>query len=127
MAGKSLDAEDSKTVIRSFYKALSNKDVGKALSFITDDAILVWGPFTFRGREEIRKWMVELGELAIGLQFGEKSLAAQGSMITSEFFMGILTNDGERGLIPCNGLFEFKSGKIQQIRITLSYGYVLMK
>ena len=119
--------EESKTVIRSFYKALSNKDVSEALSFFTDDAVLVWGPFTFRGREEIRRWMVELGELASSLQFGEKSLAAQGNVITNEFFMGLLTNDGEKGLIPGTGIFEFKGGKIQQIRISLSYGYVLMK
>lgn len=71
--------------------------------------------------------MVELGELASRLQFGEKSPDAQGNVITNEFFMGMLTNDGEKGLIPGTGIFEFKSGKIQQVKITLSYGYVLMK
>lgn len=120
-------AEDNKATIRSFYKALTAKDVDKTLSFFTDDAVLIWGPFTFRGKEEVKRWLIELGELALSLQFGEKSFATQGNMVTNEFFLGLLTYDGKKGLIPGTSIYEFKNGKIQQIKVTLSIGYVLMR
>lgn len=120
-------AEDNKATIRSFYKALTAKDVDKTLSFFTDDAVLIWGPFTFRGKEEVKRWLIELGELALSLQFGEKSLIAQGNVVTNEFFMSLLTHDDKRGLIPGTSVYELNGGKIQQIKVTLSIGYVLMR
>jgi len=125
--GESVSEEKNKAVIRSFHRALITNNVDEALSYFTDDAVLIWGPFTFQGKEEIRRWVIELGEMARNLQFGEKSFVIQGNRVTIEFFMGLLTYDGKRGLIPGTGVYEFKNGKFQQIKITLSYGYVLIK
>lgn len=127
LEGWILSEEAIRASIRGTYKALIGKDVEGALSFYADDATLVWGPYTFKGREEIRKWATEVTQQFEKLFVMETGLTVEGNKATHGFVIQITTSDGFRGRLPGIGVYEFRDGKIQSVKVVLSRGAIVLK
>jgi len=106
-------------IMREFVKTLEKGDVDKALSFFTDDIDWVTPNGTFKGKDELRRYL--------------SSESVQGIMTVTETGNGIIEQGNKaffehviagtfRGrktevLVMC--AYEFKGNKIQHIRTTL--------
>ena len=122
-----MSEEEIKSSVRGVCEALFSRNVEKAVSFYADDATLTWGPFTFKGQKEVEMWATEMGQKFEKLSLMETGLTVEGSKATHEFVLGVFTSDGFRGMLPGVGVYEFRDGKIQHVKITLSYGIVIIK
>lgn len=126
-----MSEEEIMASIRGFCDALMRRDVEKALSLCTEDAALLWGPFVFEGRREIKRWMTGLGELFPKLKLRDKSLRrplrVKGNRATHDLVIEIILPDSQMARMPGFAVYEFRHRKIRRVKFTLSYGYVTVK
>ncbi|MDQ1280462.1 MAG: Nuclear transport factor 2 family protein [Thermoproteota archaeon] len=121
-----MSGEIIKSGIRGVWKALISENLEEALSFYTDDATLTWGQFSFKGIEEIRRWAKELAQHLGKLAFRENELTIEGDKAIQNFTIMFAPPDTFRGIMSGVGLYEFKNGKIQYLKITFFPGYTVV-
>lgn len=112
--------------IQSFCQALSGRDFNGLQSLLADDATLNWGPYTFRGKEQVLKWAKDLFELFPFMSLQEKSLTVQGDSAKHDFIMAFLTSDRQRGGLPCTAEYDFEDGYIRKITVNLLNGFLFI-
>ena len=124
-----MSKKDVEASIQGFYDALMNKDLEGLLSFCTEDAILMWASFTFKGREEIKRWAMEFGEHFTKLTLENISIVQAKDYTIHRFNITITLPDERKGWAPGVGRYEFKNGKFQRIWIDLfrKRGRILIK
>jgi len=102
-------------IMRDFVKAIEEKNVEKALSFLTDDADYVTSQGTFKGKEELRRYLtwglstyVKITETGVGIMVkGNKA-------VFEHAVEGMYEGMKYEALTIC--VYEFSDEKIQHIR-----------
>ncbi len=101
-------AENKKEkAIRDLVDALEKKDVERALAFFTDDATWTNSEGVFKGREEIRKYILWLLDVITDLTFtddGVGIIVEGNKAVYQHFYVG--TNEGNR--IKVNGVCTYQ-------------------
>ncbi|NHJ31508.1 MAG: nuclear transport factor 2 family protein [Asgard group archaeon] len=119
-----MESNFHKGIIYQFYEALTMKNLDKISELITDDSILLWGPYEFSGKDKILSWATELFELFPFISFKEKSIIVNDTTAKHEFMIAFLTSQGRKGWLPCESEYIFSSNKILQIKINLLHGFL---
>ncbi|MDQ1279676.1 MAG: Nuclear transport factor 2 family protein [Thermoproteota archaeon] len=114
--------EDIVSLINSLCEAITNKDAKKILSFYLDDASLSWGPYVFKGIDEIKKWALELGANFREFNFKENSLVVRENTAEQKFTAKISMPNGFRGILRGTSKYEFEGEKIKKNVIEFSEG-----
>ena len=105
------------SIMRDYIKALSDKDIDKALSFCAEDAICVTPLGTFKGKEELRHYLTWLAQSMPDLSITETGIGivVHGSKAAYEHvFSGTLQGMKWEVLAMC--AYEFSGDKIQNLR-----------
>lgn len=119
--------ENYKKQVYNFLTALGNKDWEKFQAILSENAVLMWGPYIFNNREQILKWAKELHELFPTLGFQEKSLEVSGTTVKHDFIIVFISSNDQKGLLPCSGIYSFKDSVITEIKISLLPGVLAVE
>ncbi len=104
-------------IVRDYAKALSDKDIDKALSFCTDDAVWVTPQGTFKGKEELRhylSWMAQSMPDLLITETGIGVIAHGNKAVYEHTFFG--TFEGMEWEVLAMCAYEFSGDKIQNLR-----------
>jgi len=113
--------------IRSFWESLVKNELEKALSYFTEDAIVIWGSYKFNGKAEIgKKWMEEFLLYFDISSIIERKLIFEGKSATHEIIVNLRMTYGSRGELPLLARYKFKDKKIKQLEVTPSDGHVII-
>lgn len=105
------------SIMRDYIKALSDKDIDKALSFCAEDAMWITPLGTFKGKEELRHYLTWMAQSMPDLSITETGIGiiAKGSKAFYEhIFSGTLQGMKWEVLAMC--AYEFSGDKIQDLR-----------
>jgi len=112
-------------IMRDFVKTMEKGDVDKMLSFLTDDAVWVNPNGTFKGKEELKRYLTVMFQNMQNMTVTEcgNGIIVQGNKAFFEHVIGG-TVEGKRaeGLAIC--AYEFSGDKIKEVRTT--YDRLLM-
>jgi ketosteroid isomerase-like protein len=116
---KRLSEEKIVSVIRDFGEAYARRDVEKMLSFLTEDAVWVLPEGTFKGKEEVKRYLtwetrripdLKMRDAGIGIMVkGNKA-------VYEHVFEGSMPEGRRWREIPEIAVYEFTGEKIQQYR-----------
>lgn len=105
------------SIMRDFVKTLGERDVEKTLSFLTDDAVWVNPDGTFKGKEELKRYLTVFSESMRDVTVTEtgNGIIVQGN---KAFFEHVVagTVEGKRAEALAMCAYEFSDDKIQQVR-----------
>ncbi|MEM2094383.1 MAG: nuclear transport factor 2 family protein [Candidatus Bathyarchaeia archaeon] len=110
--------------VYSFCQALAGRNFERLRGLLAENASLSWGPYRFDGKESILTWAKELFELFPFMAFKEKAFEVQGTTAKHEFMIAFITTDGQRGWLPCEGIYDFEDGLINRLRVKLLHGFL---
>ena len=105
-------------IMREFVGTMAKGDVEKTLSFFTDDATWVCPQGTFKGKEELRRYLTWMAESMRDAPVTESGLGimVQGNRAFFEHVIGG-TMEGMRAEVLAFCAYEFTDdGKIQTVR-----------
>ena len=106
-------------IMRDFVKALGERDVEKTLSFLTEDAVWVNPDGTFKGREELRRYLTVFFEPIRDMKVTEtgNGIIVQGNKAFFEHVLaGTMGGKKFEALAMC--AYEFSDNKIKEVRTT---------
>ncbi len=105
----------NKKLIRELVDSLEKKDIDKTLLFFTDDAIWVTPEDTFKGKEQIKKYVTWMANILNDLKCRDEGVGilAQEEKAVHQYvlcatFKGIEIN------VDCVCTFEFSANKIKK-------------
>ena len=112
-------------IMRDFVKSMGKGDVEKMLSLLTEDAVWVNPSGTFKGKEELRRYMtVSLGSMKdVTVTECGNGIIVQGNKAFFEHVVGG-TIEGKRAEALAMCAYEFSGDKIKEVRTT--YDRLLM-
>ena len=106
------------SAVRCFVEAYARRDVEKMLSFLTEDVVWVLLEGTFKGKEEVKRYLTwetrrmpdfKIRDAGIGIM-------VKGNKAVYEHVFEGSTPDGRRCReIPAIAVYEFSGEKIQQL------------
>jgi hypothetical protein len=117
-----MSEERAKTVARGFWTALVDNDVETMLSYCNEDLTVSWGPYTFNGVEEVRRWAEGLICMFQSLTIVENGISVDGSTVKHVLSFQSSFDDDRRGMLPTSVLYGFVDGMIEKMSVTLSPG-----
>lgn len=105
------------SIMRDFVATLAKGDVEKTLAFFTDDAVWVTPDGTFKGKDELRRYLTWLGHTIKDMAITESGtgVMAQGNSGSFEHVIRG-TIEGVKGEVLAWCAYEFSGGKIKQLR-----------
>jgi len=112
-------------IMRDFVKTMETGDVEKTLSFFAEDGVWINPNGTFKGKDELRRYFTVFYQSMPDVKVTEtgNGIIAQGNKAFFEHVIsGTSQGQGFEGLAMC--AYEFKDGKIQEVRTT--YDRLLM-
>ena len=106
-------------IMRDFVKTLSEGDVEKTLSFLTEDAVWVNPDGTFKGREELRRYLTVFFQNMQDVTVTEtgNGIIVQGNKAFFEHVIAA-TAGGKRAEVLAMCAYEFSGDKIKEVRTT---------
>ena len=112
-------------IMRDFVKTLSEGDVEKTLSYFTEDGIWVNPMGTFRGKEELRRYLTAMSQNMQDVAVTEtgNGIIVQGNKAFFEHVIAA-TVGGKRAEVLAICAYEFSGDKIKETRTT--YDRLLM-
>jgi hypothetical protein len=114
--------------IRDFWDGLYKRESERAISHFEDDAILIWGPYKFEGKDEIReKWMEEFFKNFNINNIIEKNIALDEMGATHEFVLDLKMIYNARGELSMLAKYDFKDEKIKKLEVEIYDGHVIIK
>jgi uncharacterized protein (TIGR02246 family) len=112
-----MNDENIASIMRDFIKSLGTGDVEKTLSFFAEDGVFVNPNGTFKGKEELRRYMTNSAQSMRDVTVTEtgNKIIVQGNKAFYEHVIAV-TIEGKRaeGLAMC--AYEFTDDKIQSVR-----------
>jgi uncharacterized protein (TIGR02246 family) len=112
-----MNDEKIASIMRDFIKSLGTGDVEKTLSFFAEDGVFVNPNGTFKGKEELRRYMTNSAQSMRDVTVTEagNKIIVQGNKAFYEHVIAV-TIEGKRaeGLAMC--AYEFTNDKIQSVR-----------
>ena len=112
-----MSEEQMENAIRSFLKATVNKDVQKALSFLSENVVWTAPQGTFKGSAEVRRYLNWMSQVTINPKVTEIGIGimVQGNTGVIEHELSGFS-DGMKWEIPAMCVYVFSGDKIQNIR-----------
>ncbi len=112
-----MNEQHVKSMIRDFLKAWTSGDFEKPLSLLHEDCIWVSPQGTFKGIEQIEKYLRWVLDINQGFAVTETGLGilVQGDIGVIEHELSGTFN-GEKWVLPSVCIWEFKDGKISALR-----------
>jgi len=111
--------EEIANTMRDFVQTMAKGDVGKTLSFFTEDAVWVEPNGTFKGKDELRSY---LSAQAKSMEDRTATETGNGIIVQGDkaFFEHVLgaTVQGRRAEFLAMCAYEFSNGKIKEVRTT---------
>ena len=106
-------------IMREFVKAMEKGDVEKQLSLLTEDAVWVNPNGTFKGKEELRRYLTVFLGSTKDLKVTEcgNGIIVQGNKAFFEHVIGG-TVEGRRAEVLAMCAYEFSGDKIKAVRTT---------
>jgi len=106
-------------IMREFVKAMEKGDVEKQLSLLTEDAVWVNPNGTFKGKEELRRYLTVFLGSTKDLKVTEcgNGIIVQGNKAFFEHVIGGAV-DGRRAEVLAMCAYEFSGDKIKAVRTT---------
>ena len=104
-------------IMRDFVKAIEQKDVEKALSFLAEDADYVTPEGTFKGKEELRRyltWVIQSSPDQRIVDAGINIMVKGGKAVYEHNV--VATYKGTKYEVPTVCVYEFEGEKIQHLR-----------
>jgi len=105
------------SVVREFVEAYVKRDVEKMLSFFAEDTLWVDPMGTFKGKEELKRYLAWDVQTVPELKIRDAGIGimVSGNKAVCEWVFDGSTSDGRRWRdIPVITVYEFSGGKIQQ-------------
>ena len=109
-------AKEKTKIVDDFLKAFQNKEVDKALTLITEDATWIAPQGTFKGKEEIKHYMVWTNQTTSDMKVtycGVGILAQEDKAACEHILSG--TIEGKKWELPALCSYEFSGDKIKNI------------
>jgi ketosteroid isomerase-like protein len=109
-------AEDKTKIIGDFLKAFQDKELDKALSFVTEDATWVAPHGTFKGKDELKHYMAWSNQTTPDMKvtYCGINILAQGDKAACEHILSG-TIEGKKWEVPALCSYEFSGNKIKHI------------
>ena len=112
-----MNEEEIASIMRDLVKSLETGDVEKSLSCFAEDGVWVNPNGTFKGKEELRRYLTNSAQLMQDMTVTEtgNKIIVQGNKAFYEHIIAV-TIEGKRaeGLAMC--AYEFTDDKIQEVR-----------
>jgi uncharacterized protein (TIGR02246 family) len=112
-----MNDEKIASIMRDLIKSLESGDVEKTLSLFAEDGVMVNPDGTFKGKEELRRYLTNSAQSMRDVTVTEtgNKIIVQGNKAFYEHFISA-TIEGKRaeGLAMC--AYEFTNDKIQEVR-----------
>lgn len=106
-----------KDIIQAANDALTMGNADVFLSFCTDDIIVKWGDFVFKGPEKVGDWVAELKRMFTCMRFREIRTRISGKYAIYEFAFDVVTPNELNAQLQCIGKCTFSDGKIHSLSI----------
>jgi len=112
-------------IMREFVQTLGKADVEKTLSFVTDDAVWVNPDGTFKGKEELKRYLTVMSQNMQDMTVTEcgNGIIVQGNKAFFEHVVAA-TVGGKRAEVLAMCAYEFSGDKIKEVRT--AYDRLLM-
>ena len=109
--------EELASVMRDFVQAMAKGDVDKTLSFCTEDAVWVYPNGTFKGKDELRRYLSAEAESMQDMTVTEtgNGIIVEGNKAFFEHVIAA-TVQGRRAEVLAMCAYEFSDGKIKEVR-----------
>ena len=109
--------EEIKDSIRGFFKAWTTGDTDQALSFFAEDAVYTVPRGTFKGTAQIEKYLTWVNRGTRDYKITEAGIGiiTQGDTAADEHRLSG-TSNGMKWETPAVCIYEFKNGKIANMR-----------
>ena len=109
--------QEIKDSIRGFFKAWTTGDTKQALSFFVEDAVFTVPRGTFKGTAQIEKYLTWVNKGTRDYKVTEAGIGiiTQGATAADEHRLSG-TSNGMKWEIPAVCIYEFKNGKIANMR-----------
>jgi ketosteroid isomerase-like protein len=106
-------------IMREFVKTMEKGDVEKGLSFLADDAAWINPNGTFKGKEELRRYLTAMNKSMKDTTVTEcgNGIIVQGNKAFFEHVIGG-TVEGRRAEVLAFCAYEFSGDKIKEVRTT---------
>lgn len=106
-------------LIRGVAEAFMSRDMEKFLSFFAEDGVWVVPEGSFRGKEEIERFLTRLDQVVPDRKSRNTGIGivVKGNVAVWERVEEAVTSDGRRSEVPGVSVFEFSDDKIQQLRV----------
>lgn len=106
-------------IMRDFVKTMESADVEKMLSFLTEDAVWVNPNGTFKGKEELRRYLTVQSQTIQDMKVAEtgNGIIVEGAKAFFEHVIGG-TVQGKRAEVLAMCAYEFSGDKIKEVRTT---------
>lgn len=101
--------------MRDFVQAMAKGDVEKALSFFTEDAVGVNPNGTFKGKDELRRYLSTESMQDMTVTETGNGIIVEGNKAFFEHVIAA-TVQGRRGEVLAMCAYEFSDGKIKEVR-----------
>ncbi|MDQ1280313.1 MAG: Nuclear transport factor 2 family protein [Thermoproteota archaeon] len=123
----SLGLRNITSILLSIYDNLSKGNIDRMLSFFSEDAVLEWGPFTFKGRDDLKKWSLDLRQMFPQISFKLNEPKVQENKASHGFVISITASNGRRGLIHVLAQYEFENSRIKHAKIDILEGTLVVR
>ena len=109
--------EEIANTMRDYVQAMAKGDVEKALSFFTEDGVSVTPKGTFKGKDELRRYLSGLARSMQNMAVTEigNGIIVQGNKAFFEHVIAA-TIQGRRAEVLAMCAYEFSDGKIKEVR-----------
>jgi len=113
-----MSEERLESFVRGFAEAFAQGDVQKTLSFLTEDAVWVAPEGTFKGKEEITRFVTWAAQTSPQKKFRDAGIGitVSGNRAVHEHILEEVTSQGMRFETRAICVYEFIDGKIQKHR-----------
>jgi ketosteroid isomerase-like protein len=107
--------KEIENTVRDFADSLEKKDVDKALSFFTDDATFFGPEGTFKGKEEIKRYITWISKVITDVKFTDDGVGiiVQGNKAVDQNIFSYTNNEGIKIKVNNVGTYEFNGEKIK--------------
>jgi ketosteroid isomerase-like protein len=109
--------EQIKNTVRNYLQVSASGDVNRSLLFLAKDSEVITGGQTFKGIDEIRKYLTWMSSNTKDFKVTETGMgivAEANTAVVEHIISGIAR--GKRLEIPAVCIYEFKNDRIQSIR-----------
>jgi ketosteroid isomerase-like protein len=112
-----MSEKNTESLVRGMVEAYGKREVEKTLSFLAEDAVWVAPEGTFKGKEEIKRYMTWGAQRTPSIKFRDAGIGfmVKGNKVVYEHVEEGVTS-GEKWEIPVMCVYEFSGEKIQQHR-----------